>query len=177
MLRLITSDGTTYRLNLKNRVSEKNFRDAWYSMQDMPKKQDQRLRVLTKGGSSYTFTEAHIKCCDFIEEEYTGQEITPPSPPSYENAASNEQNATTYESLRQRIEEAIQSFGNIFQDIPEKQKINAMLFFEGLKQEHVPLDLNDENLAQTILKVIEANPEDIPVLVREYAKYWKNNGK
>lgn len=174
MIRLLKTDGKIYRFSLKNKKREKSFRDAWYAMGDMPNKKNQKLKVQTIKGNEYIFVEGEISQCEYIDKTHEGEEIQHPIPKIYENSEKNEYPELKTGRFSPSIIELMEQMKSAFDNIPVNKKLNALLFFEGLKNNNIPLDLNDNHLAQSLAKVLEAESDDIPFLVQEYIKYWKN---
>lgn len=56
--------------NLKSYSREKSFRDAWYSMSDIPSCKDKKLRVTTDRNKNHTYKISEIKNVQYIDREY-----------------------------------------------------------------------------------------------------------
>jgi hypothetical protein len=68
MIIVVMRSGTVRSFKLDDPKREKSFRDAWYSMSDMEKYQDKKLKVTSREGK-YIFKIKKIASCKVIKKE------------------------------------------------------------------------------------------------------------
>jgi len=186
MIRLTLKDKTILRFNLKSFEREKSMHDAWYSMADMPRYHKKVLKFHTDQGHDYSYRIEEIESCDFLKKmfEYDTPEIEKAKPKVFENSILNQEASTSTEKISSiannpEIHDILQKIAELFstlmESIPEKHRRNATLFMTGLKENHIPIDMNDQYLSDVLMQVMDAEESDIPKYVEMYIEYWRKN--
>jgi hypothetical protein len=182
VVRLELTNGDILSMDLKDRTKEKDLRDAWYAMSDMPSKKDKVLRIQSYTGNQYRLKICEIKNCTHIDKifDHSVPELQKARVPvtktpkrSFENSIPPVENSSTQE-LSDLIGEVIDAAAQVFETIPENYKRNMITFLEGLRQLHIPFDITDEHSIDVASKAMkEDDPRKLLQYIMDFAENWK----
>lgn len=182
MLTITLYDDTILRFNLKEPLKENVFRDAWYSMQDIPKAQENKLVIYTDKDISYRYKVNEIKDCVFANMTFLyntpavekprkarTNKIQPSAPASDGILNKISVNQDTF---NQAINKVIEGLMLIFESIPDKYKMNLDIFMDKLKEQGLPLDAFSSEAMGVISDVMTGEEFQIDQYVEKYKELW-----
>ncbi len=181
MIDIKLKSGDHQCFNLKDRKNEKLFRDAWYSMSDTPKYANKELEAVTDKGETHLYKVCEIETClhtdgiyDYsyevlLDDLFEGIENVPRA------TSSTAEEIKKLKEIKELYDQIAGLLNEIVENIPHDHRAKIVLFLQALYDNAVAIDLGDAYLMETLIRVVQGNPQDVPYLVNIYINYWRNN--
>lgn len=172
----ITVNNKEIIFNLKNRDREKGLYNTWYSMEDMPKYRDKRLKFTTDKNETSIYRIRDIQKCEFIDEQYMPEDQKSNSVEYYEDMTVEELFDKFFKISSDIGDELKKVFCDNFRSVPKAYLKKLFDFSSQVNKRGHTLDSKNPVTTRILLELIHDPSDDATKYVDLYIEYL-NAGK